>query len=119
VSGSAEYWEIITTKWRKGTKVGIHRIKKSLLTETTKEPGSCQVRSGTDAPCPRPAAVKIWGISFCEPCAREQEAYFAVGELTEEPRSLRDDEQLVGLLGRMRQPEPERHMIRADEPDAA
>jgi hypothetical protein len=94
-------------------------VKKSLLTETMKEPGSCQVRSGTDDPCPRPAAVKIGGVSFCESCAREQEAYFAVGELTEEPRRLRDDEQLVGLLGRMRRTEPERHMTRADEPDAA
>ena len=99
--------------------MGIHRVKKSLLTETMKEPGSCQVRSGTDDPCPRPAAVKIGGVSFCESCAREQEAYFAVGELTEEPRSLRDDEKLVGLLGRMRRTEPERHMTRADEPDAA
>jgi hypothetical protein len=28
--------------------------------------------------------VEIWGIPFCEACAREQEAYFAIGELTQE-----------------------------------
>jgi hypothetical protein len=43
------------------------------------------VRSGTDYPCLRPAVVKVRGISFCEPCAHEQEAYFAIGELTEAP----------------------------------
>ncbi len=63
--------------------------------------GACQVRSGTDCPCPRPAEVKIRGIPFCEPCAREQEAYFAIGELTEAPRGLRS-EPLVELLNRVR-----------------
>jgi hypothetical protein len=28
--------------------------------------------------------VEIRGIPFCEACAREQEAYFAIGELTQE-----------------------------------
>lgn len=41
-------------------------------------------------------------MPFCEPCAREQEAYFTVGELTEEPRSPYDDDRLVGMLHRMR-----------------
>jgi hypothetical protein len=68
---------------------------------TYKQKEQCTVRSGTDNPCLRPAMVKVRGIPFCKPCAREQEAYFAIGELTEEPRSLQDDEQLVGLLGRM------------------
>jgi hypothetical protein len=68
---------------------------------TYKHKEQCTVRSGTDNPCMRPAMVKVRGIPFCEPCAREQEAYFAIGELTEAPRSLQDDEQLVGLLGRM------------------
>ena len=77
------------------------------------------VRSGTNDPCRRPSVVKIGGVPFCEPCAREQEAYFAVGELTEDPRSPHDDERLAGLLGRMRRTEPGRHMIRADESDAA
>jgi hypothetical protein len=46
------------------------------------------VRSRTGDSCPRPAAVKIWNVPFCEPCAREQEAYFAIGELTESPGYL-------------------------------
>ncbi len=41
----------------------------------------CQVRSETESPCPRRAAVEIRGVGFCGPCAREQEAYFAIGEL--------------------------------------
>jgi hypothetical protein len=33
--------------------------------------------------------VEILGVAFCEPCAREQEVYFAIGELThEEVRDL-------------------------------
>jgi hypothetical protein len=28
--------------------------------------------------------MEIWGILFCERCAREQEAYFAIGKLTQE-----------------------------------
>jgi hypothetical protein len=36
--------------------------------------------------------VEIRGISFCEACAREQEVYFAIGELTqEETRDLRSE----------------------------
>lgn len=49
---------------------------------THKDLGLCQVRSETENPCPRPAVVEIWGLPFCEVCAREQEAYFAIGELT-------------------------------------
>ncbi len=41
----------------------------------------CQVRSKTGSPCPRRAAVEVRGVGFCGPCAREQEAYFAIGEL--------------------------------------
>jgi hypothetical protein len=34
--------------------------------------------------------VEILGVAFCGPCARKQEAYFAIGELTqqEEARGL-------------------------------
>jgi hypothetical protein len=81
--------------------VGIRRVKEDLFDKATKELGLCRVRSGTDDPCHRPAAVKVGGMPFCESCAREQEAYFAIGELTEEPRSLHGDERLAGLLGRM------------------
>ena len=65
-------------------------------------PVPCQVRSKTESPCPRRAVVKIRGIAFCGSCAREQEAYFAVGKLTEEPRSSHNDERLVGLLDQTR-----------------
>jgi hypothetical protein len=44
--------------------------------------------------------VEIRGIPFCEACAREQEVYFAIGELTqEETRDLRS-EPLSKLLGK-------------------
>jgi hypothetical protein len=53
------------------------------------KPGRCQVRSMTESPCPRSAEVEILGVAFCGPCARQQEAYFAIGELThEEARDL-------------------------------
>jgi hypothetical protein len=42
--------------------------------------GPCQVRSKTEHPCPHQAVMKIWGIPFCEPCAREQETYFDIGK---------------------------------------
>jgi hypothetical protein len=47
-------------------------------------PGPCQVRSRTESPCLRRAEVEILGVAFCGPCARRQEAYFALGELTQE-----------------------------------
>jgi hypothetical protein len=63
--------------------------------------------------------VKVRGIPFCEPCAREQEACFAIGELTEAPEGLRE-EPLVELLNRMRRTtRTRRRGVHADEPDAA
>jgi hypothetical protein len=60
------------------------------------------VRSRTDSPCPRTAELEIMGVAFCGACAREQEAYFAIGELTdEEARDLRSGP-LVEVLERMR-----------------
>ncbi len=56
------------------------RRKGALLTEAAVQ-ASCQVRSMTESPCPRRAVVEIRGVAFCGPCAREQEAYFAIGEL--------------------------------------
>lgn len=70
------------------------------MTRSTTELGPCQVRKETNHPCPRPAAVEIWGVPFCEQHAREQEAYFAIGELTQE--HARHNEPLVGVLDRMR-----------------
>ena len=48
------------------------------------KPAPCQVRNKTGNPCPRRAEVEILGVAFCGPCAREQRAYFAIGELTRE-----------------------------------
>ncbi len=60
-------------------------IRKVLLIEaTTKQRGPCQVRSKTEHPCLHQAVVEIQGIPFCEGCAREQEAYFAIGTLSHE-----------------------------------
>ncbi len=62
------------------------------------------MRSSTDSPCPRTAEVEILGVALCGACAREQEAYFAIGELTddeEESRDLRSGP-LVEALERMR-----------------
>ena len=54
------------------------------MTEAATKPGPCQVRIYTDSPCPRTAEVEILGVAFCGPCAREQEAYVAIGELTQQ-----------------------------------
>ncbi len=59
------------------------------------------MRSETESPCLHRAAWEIRGIPFCEACAREQEVYFAIGELTQEPRELRS-EPLGQKLGGMR-----------------
>ena len=71
------------------------------------KPGPCQVRSRTQSPCLKQAVVEILGIPFCEACAREQEAYFAIGELTqrEQKRDLRIEplrKSLAETLGEMR-----------------
>jgi hypothetical protein len=70
------------------------------------KPGPCQVRSRTQNPCLNRAVVEILGIPFCEECAREQEAYFAIGELTQgaEKRDLRIEplrKSLTETLGEM------------------
>ena len=70
------------------------------MAEATK-PAPCQVRSKTGNPCPRRAEVEIFGVAFCGPCVREQEAYFAIGELTQVKHGLRS-EALAEALGRMR-----------------
>lgn len=64
--------------------VGARRGKEGLLTEATTKLGLCQVRSETGHPCHRLAVVKLRGIPFCEWCACQQEAYFAIGEMTQE-----------------------------------
>ena len=68
-------------------------------------PGPCQVRSSTESPCLRSAEVHILGVAFCGPCARKQEAYFSIGELThEDGRDLRS-KPLAEVLERKRRGE--------------
>ena len=87
------------------------------MTEVITELGRCQVRSETARPCRRPAVIKVRGIPFCEQCACEQEAYFAIGELTEAPRHPHD-EPLVEVLDRMRRIR-QRHEVSDHASDAA
>jgi hypothetical protein len=54
------------------------------LSGATTKPRFCQVRINAESPCPRRAVVEILGVDFCGPCARQQEIYFAIGELTQE-----------------------------------
>jgi hypothetical protein len=63
------------------------------LSEATTKLALCQVRIDTESPCPRRAEVEILGVAFCVPCARQQESYFAIGELTHE-------EMVRGLRGK-------------------
>jgi hypothetical protein len=60
------------------------------LPEAMAKPEPCQVRINTCSPCTRHAEVEILGVAMCGPCAREQEAYFAIGELTQRTRGLRN-----------------------------
>ena len=90
------------------------------MIKTTSEQEQCKVRSETNIPCLRPAVVKVRCIPFCEPCAREQEAYFAIGELTETPEGLRGlrEGPLAEQLNRMRRT-IRRRKVHANERDAA
>jgi hypothetical protein len=72
------------------------------LPEATTKPGSCQVRISTESPCPRRAKLEILGVAFCGPCARRQEAYFAIGELTHEEAQGLCSEPLAAALKVMR-----------------
>jgi nucleoid DNA-binding protein len=71
------------------------------LTEAMAKAGHCQVRSRTGNPCPRSAEVEILGIAFCGPCARQQETYFVIGELTQQTQGFRS-KPLAEALKRMR-----------------
>ncbi len=83
-----------------------------------KELGACQVRSGTAQPCDRPADLKLRGVPFCERCAREQEAYFAIGEFTEaEERDGGDS--LAVVMDLMKKLRLRHQRVRGHEPDAA
>ena len=60
------------------------------------------MQSNTESPCPRSAEVEILGVAFCGPCARQQEAYFAIGELTHEDGQGLRSEPLAAALKMMR-----------------
>jgi hypothetical protein len=60
------------------------------------------VRSNTESPCPRSAEVEILGVAFCGPCARQQEVYFAIGELTHEDERDLHSKTLAEVLERKR-----------------
>ena len=57
-------------------------VEALLKTKATKKLGLCQVGSRTEHPCARLAVVEIRGVPFCKRCAREQETYFAIGEMS-------------------------------------
>jgi hypothetical protein len=85
------------------------------LTQATTKPLPCQVRGKTESPCLHRAVVEVRGVPFCEACAREQEAYFAIGELTREAQDLRSEP-----LGKTLGETPQRiHRRRADGLEAA
>jgi hypothetical protein len=81
-----------------GEYVRPRRGEEILLIGATTDLGPCQVRSKTERPCPHQAVLEIWGIPFCESCAREQEAYFAIGKLTMQPQGLVPDRELARLI---------------------
>jgi hypothetical protein len=70
---------------------GPRRGQEVILIGAATKLGSCQVRSKTEHPCLHQAVREIWGIPFCERCAREQEAYFAIGNLAMQPQELASD----------------------------
>jgi hypothetical protein len=77
-------------------------VEELVKPELTRGLAKCQVRSKTDRPCPRPAVVEIWAMSFCERCAREQEAYFAIGALTQAQGFITADRKLAGHIAQAR-----------------
>ena len=73
------------------------------MTEAMTKPAPCQVRSRTESPCPRRAEMEILGVAFCGACAHEQQAYFAIGELTHEDTEGLRSKALAEALNIMRQ----------------
>jgi hypothetical protein len=66
------------------------------------------VSINAEDPCPRRAEVEILGVAFCGPCARQQEVYFSIGELThEDGRDLRS-KPLAEVLERKRRERADR-----------
>ena len=74
------------------------RRREVLLTPATTKPGPCQMRSKTESPCLHRAVVELQGMPLCEACAREQEAYFAIGELATEAQEVASERELAGRV---------------------
>ncbi len=96
-----------------GEDIRPRRGQEVLFIGVTTKLGPCQVRSNTERPCPHQAVMEIWGIPFCEACAREQEAYFAIGKLTMKPQGLGSNRELAGLIAER----PGRHEIHGRRTD--
>jgi hypothetical protein len=61
--------------------------------------------------------VEILGVAFCGPCARKQEVYFTIGELThEDGRDLRSKPLAEVLERKRREREGSREGIVAEMP---
>jgi hypothetical protein len=74
----AQDWQV-SVAWERTEGRLRHLNASDALSHFPTKLGPCQVRSKTEHPCPNEAVMEIWGIPFCEACAREQEAYFAIG----------------------------------------
>jgi hypothetical protein len=84
----AQDWQLSMPSGRSESR-SIHPIASDDLSRfATTNLGPCQVRSKTEHPCPHQAVMEIRGIPFCERCAREQEAYFAIGKAHDEAARL-------------------------------
>jgi len=81
-----------------GERAKALRGQEVLLTGATTKSGLCQVRSKTEHPCPNQAVKELWGTPYCEVCAREQEAYFAIGKLTMQPQALASERELAECI---------------------
>ena len=96
-----------------GEHVRPRRGQEILLIGATTKLGPCQVRSKTERPCSHQAVLKIRGIPFCDWCAREQEAYFAIGKLTMGPQELGSNRELAERIAER----PGRHEIHGRRTD--
>jgi hypothetical protein len=74
----ARDWQVSVLSGRVEGRL-MHLNASNALSRFATKLGPCQVRSKTEHPCPHQAVTKLWGIPFCESCAREQEAYFDIG----------------------------------------
>jgi hypothetical protein len=91
----AQDWQVSLLSRRSESRRKHLIASEALSRFATTKLGPCQVRSKTEHPCPNQAVMEIWGIPFCEACAREQEAYFDIGKLTMQPQGVASDPELT------------------------